>query len=91
MDIPGKRWQAPFAGTALRVLRTKGACHLFPKAVNLFLPLALVPCNRFFVVATAGLSSSAFRCSPCFVAPLDKPAVAPTDENHGRASLDEPI
>jgi len=26
----GKRWQAPFAGTALRVLRTKGACHLFP-------------------------------------------------------------
>ena len=31
MDIPGKRWQAPFAGTALRVLRTKGACHLFPK------------------------------------------------------------
>jgi len=24
-----KRWQAPGAGTALRVLRTKGACHLF--------------------------------------------------------------
>jgi len=40
MDIPGKRWQAPFAGTALRVLRTKGARHLFPKALNLFLPLA---------------------------------------------------
>ena len=26
----GKRGQAPFAGTALRVLRTKGACPLFP-------------------------------------------------------------
>ena len=26
-----KRGQAPFAGTALRVLRTKGACPLFPK------------------------------------------------------------
>ena len=26
----GKRGQAPFAGTALRVLRTKGDCHLFP-------------------------------------------------------------
>jgi hypothetical protein len=33
---PGKRGQAPFAGTALRVLCTKGACPLFPagKPVN---------------------------------------------------------
>ncbi len=30
MTASGKRGQAPFAGTALRVLRTKGACPLFP-------------------------------------------------------------
>ena len=29
----GKRGQAPFAGTALRVLRTNGACPLFPSLV----------------------------------------------------------
>lgn len=27
---PGKRGQAPFAGTARRVLRTNGSCPLFP-------------------------------------------------------------
>ena len=40
MDIPGKRWQAPFVRSTRRAVPAKGACHLFPKAVNLFLPLA---------------------------------------------------
>jgi len=57
MDIPGKRWQAPFAGTALRVLRIKGACHLFPKAVNLFLPLALDFCFFQSITAAAWIQS----------------------------------
>ena len=41
MDIPGKRWQAPFVRSTRRAVPAKGACHLFPKAENLFLPLAL--------------------------------------------------
>jgi len=40
MDIPGKKWQAPFVRSTRRAVPAKGACHLFPKAVNLFLPLA---------------------------------------------------
>ena len=39
--LRGKRGQAPFAGTALRVLRTKGACPLF--AAIAMLDFALSP------------------------------------------------
>ena len=41
--ISGKSGQAPFAGTALRVLRTKGACPLFPSHCAVLRPCVKTP------------------------------------------------
>jgi len=64
MDIPGKRWQAPFVRSTRRAVPAKGACHLFPKAVNLFLPLAFLSGRALTYLIPTRLSAIAEHLPP---------------------------